>query len=86
MGVCKTGPEVNEHIDQGLFERLNFPSWLVTKTPEEYIKSAIRLIENVEERLALEKEFTGVDKLDAIFEGRPEIMGQKFLDLLNKIH
>ena len=86
MGVCKTGPEVNEHIDQGLFERLNFPSWLVTKTPEEYIKSAIRLIENVEERLALEKEFTGVDKLDTIFEGRPEIMGQKFMELVKKVH
>lgn len=86
VGVCKTGREVNEHIDQGLFERLKFPSWLVTHSNEEYANAALRLIENIDERIQLEKELTGVEKLDIIFQGRPEIMGQKFLALVQSVH
>jgi len=82
VGVCKTGREVHEHIDQGLFERLNFPSWLVAKTNEEYITAALRLIENDKEREQLEKDLSGVDKVNVIFTGRPEIMGEMFKALV----
>ncbi|EFA28660.1 conserved hypothetical protein [Haemophilus influenzae HK1212] len=44
VGVCKTGEEVHEHIDEGLFKRLGLPEWLIAQSVEEYInwlKSAI---------------------------------------------
>lgn len=82
VGVCKTGAEVHEHIDQGLFERLGLPSWLVAKSVDEYIAAAVKLAENHEERIRLSKEFSGWNKTQIIFKGRPEIFG----DLLrNKV-
>jgi FkbM family methyltransferase len=78
MGVNKTGPEVNEHIDQGMFTRLGFPTWMTAKTREEYKAAALRLIHDREERLALAAEFAGpkaIEKL--IFEGRPQILGER---------
>jgi hypothetical protein len=76
VGICKTGDEVFEHIDQGLFERLNFPDWMIAKTNEEYIAAAIRLIDNKRERVSLRKNLTGDGAIQTIFNGRPEIMGR----------
>ena len=28
-GVCRTGPQVHEHIDGGLFRRMGLPEWLI---------------------------------------------------------
>lgn len=85
VGVCKTGREVNEHIDQGLFERFGMPNWLVATTTEDYIKAAIKLAENHELRNKLRHQHAGPDKVQRIFQGRPEIMGQKFMSALNRI-
>jgi predicted O-linked N-acetylglucosamine transferase (SPINDLY family) len=81
VGVCKTGPEVHEHIDEGLFGRLGLPDWLVTHSVDDYVAAAVRLAENHAERRALAKAHTGAGKVDVLFEGRPEIMGQKMLVL-----
>ncbi|MDO4223002.1 MAG: hypothetical protein Q4D05_03110, partial [Acinetobacter sp.] len=44
VGICKTGPEVHEHIDEGLFGRLGLPlDKLVTHTVDEYVARAIEL-------------------------------------------
>lgn len=75
VGICKTGPEVHEHIDQGLFERLGFPDWMVAHTIDDYIKSAIRLAENHKERHLLSEQLAGSGATDIIFSGRPEIFG-----------
>lgn len=85
VGVCRTGPEVHEHIDQGLFERFGFPEWLVAKNTDEYIGAAIRLAENGAERVALSERFSGPGTADLIFNGRPEILGDLFLKCLEKI-
>lgn len=82
VGVCKTGMEVNEHIDQGLFERFGLPNWLVTTDTEGYIKATIKLAENHELRNELRRTRSGPDKVQSIFKGRPEIMGQKFMAAL----
>ncbi|CAM3821500.1 peptide transporter [Polynucleobacter arcticus] len=84
VGVCKTGPEVHEHIDQGLFERLGLPDWLITKNTDEYINAVVRLAENHEERVALSQKLSGPDKVDIFFKGRPEIFGDLLLENLNK--
>lgn len=84
VGVCKTGMEVNEHIDQGLFERFGLPNWLVTTDNESYIKAAIKLVENHALRNELRRKHTGPDKVERIFQGRPEIMGQMLMERLKK--
>lgn len=82
VGVCKTGPEVHEHIDQGLFERFGLPNWLVATDTEGYINAAVRLSENHELRNELRRNHAGPDKVEQIFHGRPEIMAQMFMERL----
>ena len=84
VGVCKTGPEVHEHIDQGLFERLGLPDWLITKNTDEYINAVVRLAEDYEERVALSQKLSGPNKVDLFFKGRPEIFGDLLLENLKK--
>ena len=84
VGVCKTGMEVNEHIDQGLFERFGLPNWMVTTDTEAYINATVRLAENHELRNELRRKHAGPDKVQRIFQGRPEIMGQMLMDRLIK--
>jgi hypothetical protein len=78
MGVCKTGREVHEHIDEGMFRRLGFPEWTIAHTREDYVQAALRLIDNAAERAQLEQELCGPQAIEKlIFTGRPEILGQR---------
>ncbi|MDR2856412.1 MAG: FkbM family methyltransferase [Novosphingobium sp.] len=82
VGVNKTGPEVHEHIDEGMFGRLGLPQWMTARTREDYKTAALRLIHDREERLALARQFAGpkaVQKL--IFKGRPQILGERITAL-----
>lgn len=80
VGVCKTGPEVHEHIDEGLFGRLGLPDWLVAHTVDEYVERAIRLAENHEERLALRRHIIENNGLKTLFTGDPSPMGKVLLE------
>lgn len=82
VGVCKTGDEVHEHIDEGLFKRLGLPEWLITRTVEEYVDCAIRLAENHEERLALRRHIIENNGLQTLFTGDPSPMGRVLLEKL----
>jgi predicted O-linked N-acetylglucosamine transferase (SPINDLY family) len=82
VGVCKTGPEVHEHIDEGLFRRMGLPDWLIAKTEDDYVAAVVRLASNHEERVALRERFSGEGKVDVLFKGRPHIMGEMFLQCL----
>jgi predicted O-linked N-acetylglucosamine transferase (SPINDLY family) len=85
VGICKTGPEVHEHIDEGLFRRLSFPTWTIADSAQKYIQSAVRLIDNHKERIRMRMELTGPEKVKKIFNGRPEIMGQMLYKELSKL-
>ena len=85
VGVCKTGMEVNEHIDQGLFERFGLPNWMVTTDNESYINATVKLAENHELRNELRRKHAGPDKVQRIFQGRPEIMGQMLMERLSRL-
>lgn len=76
VGVCKTGPEVHEHIDEGLFKRLGLPEWLIAGSVEDYIERAIRLAENHQERLALRRHIIENNGLKTLFSGDPSPMGK----------
>lgn len=82
VGVCKTGAEVHEHIDEGLFRRLDFPGWLVTENADDYVAAAVRLAENHSERISLSEKFAGPQKCQTLFKGRPKIFGDELLKLL----
>ncbi|MFI3190791.1 hypothetical protein BCS42_09475 [Crenothrix sp. D3] len=81
VGVCLSGDEPHEHIDQGLFERLGMPDWLVTTNTEDYIQAALRLINNHEERLAIRSNLDGRAAINCLFEGRDELFGLIVQDL-----
>ncbi len=86
VGVCKTGREVHEHIDEGLFGRLGLPSWMVANTVDEYVAAALRLIRDDTERCALRRRHAGVERVQVLFQGRPEIFGQKLAAILEQHH
>jgi hypothetical protein len=81
VGICKSGNEPHEHIDQGLFERLGLPSWLITTTTEDYISAALRLINDPKERLAIRNNLDGRAAINRLFEGREELFGLLVQDL-----
>lgn len=83
VGVCKSGPEVHEHIDEGLFKRLGLPEWLIADTVDEYVDCAIRLAENHEERLALRRQIIDTSGLQTLFTGDPSPMGCAFVEKLH---
>ncbi|MDO4431547.1 MAG: adhesin [Lonepinella koalarum] len=76
VGVCKTGAEVHEHIDEGLFKRLGLPEWLIANTVEDYVERAIRLAENHRERLNLRRHIIKHNGLKKLFTGNPNPMGE----------
>ncbi|AUI66752.1 MULTISPECIES: adhesin [Glaesserella] len=84
VGVCKTGPEVHEHIDEGLFKRLGLPEWLIANTVDEYVERSIRLAENHQERLALRRHIIENNGLKTLFTGDPRPMGRVFLTKLKE--
>ena len=45
-GVCLDGAEAHAHADAAFFARVNLPAELTTKSVEEYVAAAIRLIED----------------------------------------
>ena len=80
VGVCKTGAEFHEHIDEGLFKRLGLPEWLIANTVDEYVERAIRLAENHQERLELRRHIIENNGLQTLFTGDPSPMGKVLLE------
>ncbi len=83
VGICKTGPEVHEHIDEGLFGRLGLPlDKLVAHTVDDYVAKAIELAENHEERLNLRRQIIKNNGLKTLFTGNPKPMGERFYAII----
>lgn len=82
VGVCRTGPQVHEHIDGGVFRRLGLPHWLIASTDDEYVSAAVRLIDNTEERLALRRALIERGCDEVLLKGRPGILTDRIVELL----
>ena len=76
VGICKRGREVHQYIDEALFKRFGLPQWLVVNTLEEYIGHAVLLAENHQDRLAWRQHIIQNNKLNSLYEGNPDLMGQ----------
>lgn len=83
-GVCKTGPEVHEHIDEGLFGRLDLPDWCVAQTVEDYVAAAVRLADDPALREDIRQRCCGQDRVGFLFEGRAELLGETLLAQLRE--
>ena len=81
-GVCKTGPEVFEHIDGALFARAGMPSWTTADSVDAYIEAALRMITQHDEREALRRQLIDTKAVERFFEGRPEEFGKRVLRLV----
>ncbi len=72
-GVCLSGPEVHSHIDEGLFGRLGLPSWLVARSPEEYVRAAVRLASDHAERVELSRALLQTQPDEVLFKGNADL-------------
>ncbi|CAM2188907.1 UDP-glucose:protein N-beta-glucosyltransferase [Paraburkholderia sacchari] len=81
-GVCKTGPEVLEHIDEALFIRVGLPEWLIARSVDDYENAAVRLITDDALRLTLRRKLLESDAVQALYGGEPELFGQTLETLL----
>lgn len=77
VGVCKTGPEVHEHIDQALFARLGFPDWLVAPTVDAYVAATVRLADGHDERNDLRHRLAGPQGVAKLYVGRAAEFGAR---------
>ena len=82
VGVCKTGPEVLEHIDEALFTRIGVPDWLVAKSNDEYVKAALRLINDDALRLSLRRTLIEKAAVNEFYRGQPELFAQALETLI----
>jgi glycosyltransferase involved in cell wall biosynthesis len=82
-GVNLCGREVFEHIDSGLFERSGMPVWLTAHSIDEYVRAAVRLATQHDEREALRRQMIEKKAVERIFEGRPGAFGRHVLALVN---
>ena len=81
-GVCKTGPALHEHIDDGMFRRLKMPEWLIAKTDDEYVQAVIRLANDHEERINLRKRLLSDNSVQVMFDGLTDELGKRILNLI----
>lgn len=82
VGVCKTGPEVLEHIDEALFTRIGLPDWLIAKSKDDYVQAAKRLITDDALRISLRRELLKSDAVKVLYRGQPELFAQALETLL----
>ncbi len=81
-GICKAGPELAEHIDVGMFERIGLPDWCVAWTIDDYMAATLRMAHNHHERLMLAKQLIEGKAYSRLNENQtPEVMGEMLLKL-----
>jgi hypothetical protein len=72
-GVCLSGAEVSSHIDEGLFRRLGLPDWTITRTVNQYVMAASKLIDDHDLRYELSQQIIKTDPDKILLQGDPRI-------------
>jgi HMW1 domain 2/HMW1C N-terminal len=84
-GVCLRGPEVFEMIDSALFARAGLPDWLVADTIEDYLRAALRLAQNHDERTTLRDTLIGETRVQRFFHGDAAAFPRAVLSRLGQL-
>lgn len=79
-GVCLTGDEVHQHIDEGLFRRMEFPEFCIAKTVEDYVETLLRLVSDGELRRRLANDLKATRPDRALYTGAPEAFAEIFAE------
>ncbi len=81
-GVCLDGAEAHSHADSAFFARIGLPSALTAKTVDEYVATAIRLIDDSKWRADCRKIVTDADLDAAFFSGNASLFCDAIADLI----
>jgi hypothetical protein len=54
--ITLEGREAHSQIDAGMIRRTGLPDWLIARTPEEYVNTALKLIHSPEERAKVRRQ------------------------------
>ena len=85
VGVCRTGPDVHERIDEGIFRRLGMPDWLIAHTDKAHVQATLRLVENHSDRLTLRRDLLACRAVEVLYQGRSEVLSEKLLALVEAL-
>jgi hypothetical protein len=81
-GVCLDGAEPHAHADAAIFARINLPAELTTKSVDEYVAAAIRLIDDKEWRHHCAEIVRSADLDKAFFKGDPSLFCKAIENLI----
>jgi hypothetical protein len=84
-GVCLDGPESHSHADSAFFARVGLPPALATKTVDEYVAMAVRLIDDSDWRALCAKIIADADLSAAFFRGSPALFCDVISGLISRI-
>jgi hypothetical protein len=84
-GVCLDGPESHSHADSAFFARVGLPPALATKTLDEYVAMAVRLIDDSDWRASCAKIIADADLSAAFFRGNPALFCDVISGLISRI-
>lgn len=82
-GVCLIGDEVHEHIDKGMFTRMNFPDWTITYNIDDYVNAIVRLVDDDTLREDLSRRITEERWDEVLYHGNPSAFSDKFVELVS---
>jgi len=81
-GVCLDGAEPHAHADAALFARIGLPTELATKSVDEYVAAAVRLIDDQTWRIYCAETVRMADLDAAFFTGEPDLFCRAMQDLI----
>jgi hypothetical protein len=83
-GVCLDGAESHSHADAAMFARIGLPGALAAKTVDDYVKTAVKLIDDAPWRDSCAKLITAADLDQAFFKGDASLFCDAVARLLSR--
>jgi hypothetical protein len=83
-GVCLDGAETHAHADAAMFARIGLPGALAAKTVDEYVASAVKLIDDPAWRSSCARAITAADLDQAFFKGEASLFCEAIANLLSR--
>jgi hypothetical protein len=83
-GVCLDGPESHSHADTGFFARIGLPTSLAAKTVDDYVATAVKLIDDDAWRRSCAKIVADADLTAAFFRGDASLFCDAIAGLISQ--
>jgi predicted O-linked N-acetylglucosamine transferase (SPINDLY family) len=83
-GVCLDGPEAHAHADSAHFSRAGFSPELTTKTVDEYVAAAVRLVDDSAWRAKCGRAARSCDLDRAFYKGDASLFCRAMADLVKR--